>query len=486
MEKSLSMKKLFPFLIIACALAFAFYSFTEDTDIPKVKSSDNDSVVISKIFQQAYAGSGAYDALRGLCEKAPKRLSGSAGAQVAVEYMEQLMRDNNFDRVWLQPCMVPHWERGAPETGEISVTVKGKSATIPDFKIRHRVNVCALGGSEATPGNGLTAEVIEVTSFDELEKLGRKNIEGKIVFYNHPFDDRKTSTFHAYGEAVQYRWQGPPSAEKYGAVGCLVRSCTSSLDTFPHTGTMRNDSLRAKIPAAAISTVDAEFLHKQISKGEGTILFTLKMSCKWFADVKSYNVIGEITGSEHPEQVIVVGGHLDAWDLSEGAHDDGAGVTGSFEAVRLFKVLGIRPKHTIRCVSFMNEENGGRGGKAYADSAALKKEKHIAAIESDAGGFTPRGFGLDMSPDQKKKVQSWTSLFYPYGVYDFTRGGGGADIGPLKESGTPLLGLEPDCSRYFDFHHTEDDTFDNVNRRELQAGAASMAAMIYLIDKYGL
>lgn len=482
------MKKFIPSLFIASALAFAFYSFTGG-ESQKVKSSDNDSTVISKIYREAYAGSGAYDALRELCEKAPKRLSGSPGAQVAVEYMEQLMRDNNFDRVWLQPCMVPHWERGAPETGEIDFIIEGnnKSASkAQNSHIRTKVNVCALGGSEATPGNGLTAAVIEVTSFEELEKLGRKNIEGKIVFFNHPFDDRKTSTFHAYGETVQYRWQGPPSAEKFGAVGVLVRSCTSSIDTFPHTGTMRADSLRAKIPSAAISTMDAEFLHKQLAKGEGTVLFTLKMSCKWFPDVKSYNVIGEITGSEHPEQVIVVGGHLDAWDLSEGAHDDGSGVTGSFEAVRLFKVLGIRPKHTIRCVAFMNEENGGRGGQAYADSAALKKEKHIAAIESDAGGFTPRGFGLDMTPEQKKKVQSWSSLFYPYGVYDFTRGGGGADIGPLKKEGTPLLGLEPDGSRYFDFHHTEDDLFENVNRRELQAGAASMAAMIYLIDKYGL
>jgi hypothetical protein len=473
------MKKLLPFILVAAISAFAFSSFTPG-ETPKVKASDNDSVVISKIFQEAYTGSGAYDALKGLCEKAPKRLSGSAGAQVAVEYMQQLMKDNNFDRVWLQPCMVPHWERGIPETGELIVNIKGNKS------VRKKVNVCALGGSDATPENGLTAPVIEVKSFDELEKLGKKNIAGKIVFFNHPFDDRKVSTFHAYGEAVQFRYAGPAAAEKYGAVGVLVRSCTSSIDTFPHTGTMRADSLRAKIPSAAISTFDAEMLHKQLNMEHESMLFTLKMTCKWFPDVKSYNVIGEIIGSEHPEQVIVVGGHLDAWDLSEGAHDDGSGVAGSFEAVRLFKLLGIRPKHTIRCVAFMNEENGGRGGVAYADSASLKKEKHIAAIESDAGGFTPRGFGLDMTPEQKKKVQNWSPLFFPYGVYDFTQGGGGADIGPLKEAGTPLLGLHPDGSRYFDFHHTEDDLFENVNRRELQAGAASMAAMIYLIDKYGL
>ncbi|MDQ3112128.1 MAG: M20/M25/M40 family metallo-hydrolase [Bacteroidota bacterium] len=472
------MKKILPALLIASLFTLTIVAFTSGEN-PKVKPNDTDSTVIAKFYQEGYAGSGAYDALKGLCEKAPRRLSGSAGAQVAVEYMAQVMRDAKFDKVWLQPCMVPHWERGAPETGEMIVTAKGNKT------LKIKANVCALGGSEGTAENGLTAQVVEVSSFEELEKLGRKNIEGKIVFYNHPFDDRKVSTFHAYGEAVQYRWQGPPSAEKFGAVGCLVRSCTSSLDTFPHTGTMRADSLRAKIPSAAISTMDAEALHKWLGTNQ-PVMFTLKMSCKWFADVKSYNVIGEITGSEHPEQVIVVGGHLDAWDLSEGAHDDGTGVTGSFEAVRLFKVLGIRPKHTIRCVCFMNEENGGRGGQAYADSAAAKKEKHIAAIESDAGGFTPRGFGLEMTADQKKKVQGWSVLFYPYGVYDFTQGGGGADIGPLSEQGTPLLGLHPDGSRYFDYHHTEDDLFKNVNRRELQAGAASMAAMIYLIDKYGL
>jgi hypothetical protein len=473
------MKRLFLFLSIASISAFAFFSF-KTGETQKVRSSDNDSTVVAKIFQEAYAGSGAYDALRGLCEKAPRRLSGSAGAQVAVEYMAQVMRDAKFDKVWLQPCMVPHWERGIPETGEMIINQKGNQS------IRKKINVCALGGSDGTPENGLTARVIEVSSFDELEKLGKKNIEGKIVFYNHPFDDRKTSPFHAYGEAVQFRYGGPGAAEKYGAVGVLVRSCTGSIDTFPHTGSMRSDSLRAKIPSVAIATADAEELHKQLHMENEGVLVTIRMTCKWFPDVRSYNVIGEITGSEHPEQVIVVGGHLDAWDLSEGAHDDGAGVTGAFEAVRLFKLLGIRPKHTIRCVSFMNEENGGRGGEAYADSATLKKEKHIAAIESDAGGFTPRGFGLDMTPEQKKKVQSWSPLFYPYGVYDFTRGGGGADIGPLKKSGTPLLGLEPDGSRYFDFHHTEDDLFENVNRRELQSGAASMAAMIYLIDKYGL
>jgi carboxypeptidase Q len=471
----LIMKKIFPITFTTILISSISFSFKSGSDA-KVLASDNDSTVISKIYSEGYTSWEAYNNLKGLCEKAPKRLAGSPGAQVAVEYMEGVMKSYQFDKVWLQPCMVPHWVRGEHETGHI-IDANGKT--------KYEVNVAALGGSLATADNGLTAEIIEVKSFDELEKLGKKGVEGKIVFFNHPFDDRKISTFGAYGEAVEYRWQGPPNAEKYGAVGCIVRSVTSSIDTFPHTGTMRNDSLAAKIPSAAISTKDAEFLSGLLAKEKG-VKFYLKMSCKWYADEKSYNVIGEILGSEHPEQVICVGGHLDAWELGDGAHDDGTGVTGSVEAVRIFKALGIRPKHTIRCICFMNEENGGRGGKAYADSAKVKNEKHIAAIESDAGGFTPRGFGLEMSADQRKKVQAWQPLFLPYGVYDFSGAGGGSDIGPLKASGTALLGLEPDGSRYFDYHHTEDDVFKNVNRRELQAGAASMCAMLYLIDKYGL
>lgn len=471
------MKRLLLLSGCAAIASVVFFSFKNDNS-RLVTSSDNDSTVISKIYREAMVNGEAYENLRGLCTTAPKRLSGSPGAQKAVDYMEGVMKKCGFDKVWLQPCMVPHWVRGEAEQGELIVQGNGKPARI-------HMNVCALGGSVATPKEGITALVVEVGSFEELDKLGRKGVEGKIVFFNHKFDESKLNTFEGYGEAVQYRWQGPPAAEKYGAVAVLVRSVTSALDTFPHTGTTRNDSLAPKIPAAALSTLDAETLHSRMAKGE-KLSFFLKMNCQWLADEKSYNVIGEITGSEHPEQVIVVGGHLDAWELGDGAHDDGAGVTQSVEAIRLFKALGIRPKHTIRCVAFMNEENGGRGGHAYADSAIAKNEKHIAGLESDAGGFTPRGFGLEMSPEQKAKVRSWAPLFLPYGVYDFTHDDGGADIGPLAKQGTALIGLEPDGSRYFDYHHTEDDVFRNVNKRELHMGAASLSAMIYLIDKYGL
>ncbi|HTL82039.1 MAG TPA: M20/M25/M40 family metallo-hydrolase [Bacteroidia bacterium] len=466
-------KYLLPAFIV---VFFCIVSFRDDGNLYKVETTDNDSTVISKIYKEACVNGQAYDVLNGLCTKAPKRLSGSPGAQVAVDYMKSVMLNYGFDKVWLVPCMVPHWVRGDHERGFI---------ISPKTKTPIEVNVAALGGSLATPKDGLKGDVVEVSSFEDLDKLGKKGVEGKIVFFNHHWDDSKVSTFEAYGDAVQFRFQGPPAAEKYGAIGAIVRSCTSSIDTFPHTGTTRNDSLAPKIPCCAIATKDANTLHDMIAAQTG-IQFSLTMNCQWLPDEKSYNVVGEITGSESPKDIICAGGHLDAWELGDGANDDGAGVAQSVEAIRIFKALGIKPKHSIRCIAFMNEENGGRGGKAYCDSAKAHGEKHIAALESDAGGFTPRGFGLVMNADQKKKIVSWAPLFFQYGVYDFTHEGGGSDIGPLKDCGTPLLGLEPDGARYFDYHHTEIDVMKNVNRRELHLGAASMAAMMYLIDKYGL
>jgi carboxypeptidase Q len=375
------MKRLFPALLLTAALAGLLFSFRPDTTADAV--AETDSSQIARIYGEALVNGQAYENLRGLCQKAPKRLSGSPGAQVAVEYMKSVMEKAGFDKVWLQPCMVPHWERGAPETA--AIVVKGKADI--------HVNICALGGSQPTPEKGLVAPVVEVTSFEELEQIGKKGAAGKIVFFNHRFNESKLVTFDAYSEAVLYRWLGASTAEKYGAVGMIVRSVTGANDTFPHTGSQRSDSLAAKIPGAAISTKDADELHRILTT-EKEVSFRMRMSCRWFEDVLSYNVIGEIRGSEKPEEVILAGGHLDAWDLGEGAHDDGAGCVQAVEAIRIFRALGIRPKHTIRAVCFMNEENGGRGGKTYADSAEAKKEKHIAAIETDAGGFSPRGFSL--------------------------------------------------------------------------------------------
>jgi len=241
-----------------------------------------------------------------------------------------------------------------------------------------------------------------------------------------------------------------------------------------------------KIPAAAISTRDAERL-SALLKTDPNLKFYMRMTPQTLPDVLSYNVIGEIKGTEKPDEIIVVGGHLDSWDVGEGAHDDGTGIVQSMEVLRLFKEMGIKPKRTIRAVLFMNEENGLRGGRKYAEEAKAKGEVHIAAIESDAGGFTPRGFGIDGNDDQYAKVLTWKPLLVPYGLHDLSRGGGGADIGPLKGQGTvALIGFKPDSQRYFDYHHTEIDTFETVNRREMQLGAASMASLVYLISQYGL
>jgi len=297
-------------------------------------------------------------------------------------------------------------------------------------------------------------------------------------------DPTKIRTFQAYGAAVKQRGLGAVEAAKYGGIAAIVRSMTPLHDDNPHTGAMHYKDSVEKIPAAAISTNAADLLSAQLKK-DPHLKFFLKQTCKTLADVKSYNVVGEIKGTEHPEEIIVVGGHLDSWDLGKGAHDDGSGCVQSIEVLRLFKSLGIKPKRTVRAVMFMNEENGLMGGKKYAEIAEKNKEKHIVAIESDAGGFSPRGFSMTASDEKYQKVKSWKPLLEPYGIYNFTQGGGGADISPLEPMGVPVMELEPDSQRYFDFHHACTDTFENVNKRELELGGASMAALIYLISEHG-
>jgi hypothetical protein len=374
--------------------------------------------------------------------------------------------------------MVPHWVRGAKEVGMI---IDGKNK-IP-------VPIAALGMSVATPKEGITANIIEVHSLKELDTLGESVIKGKIVFFNRPFDPRFIETLRAYGTAGDQRNMGPAAAAKYGAVGVIVRSLTETLDNYPHTGATRYAPDGVKIPAAAISTKAANQLSTLLKQRKLPLIkFYFKQNCEMRPDTLSYNVVGELTGSENPNKFITVGGHLDSWDLAEGAHDDGTGVMGSVEAVRILKVLGYKPKNTIRAVFFMNEENGDKGGIKYAELAAQNKEEHIAAIESDLGGFTPRGFGFTgLTSHQFKNLASWKTLFEPYGSSRFLVGGGGSDIGPLKEKapGVILIGFDPDSQRYFDVHHTPNDIFENVNKRELELGAASMASLIYLIDQHG-
>jgi hypothetical protein len=338
----------------------------------------------------------------------------------------------------------------------------------------------------ATPDTGLRSKVIEVQGLEDLKEYGKEQIEGKIVFYNRPMRADLIHTFSAYGGCVDQRYSGAAEAAKYGAAGVIVRSLSHKIDDNPHTGSMSYGDLpdSKRIPAAAISTRDAEYLSSMLKLNKD-LDFYYKINSRNYPDVESHNVIGEIKGSEKPEEIIVVGGHLDSWDIGDGAHDDGAGVVQSMEVLRLFKEAGIRPKRTIRVVLFMNEENGLRGGNKYAEVAKQKNERHVFALESDAGGFTPRGFSFDASPSQFEQVEKWKPLFEPYLIHYFKRGGSGADIGPLKNGSTVLAGLRPDSQRYFDYHHAATDTFDAVNKRELELGAATMASLIYMVDKYG-
>ncbi len=449
------MKKLFLFLLLP-NLTF---------------SQVNDSSTISNIYKAALTKSDCYETLRYLCKNIGPRLSGSDNAEKSVKYIEEKMKSYGFDRVYLQEVKVPVWRRLDEAKAEI-------------VSSKQKLNICALGGSVATSAKGIKAEVIEVQSFEELDKLGEKNIKGKIVFYNRPMEPTHIETFHAYGSAVNQRGSGASKAAKYGAVACLVRSMNMRIDEFPHTGAMRYDDQYTRIPAAAISTRDAELLSASLKK-QNTNVF-MKFNCDTLPDKVSYNVIGEIKGSVYPDKIITIGGHLDSWDLGEGAHDDGAGCVQSLEVLHLLKTLGIRPKHTIRAVMFMNEENGLRGGKKYAEEAKRLNENHLAAIETDAGGFTPRGFSIDAPANVISKIKSWEYLLKPYGLHDIAKGGSGADIGPLRAPGITLIGYRPDSQRYFDVHHASTDVFEAVNKRELELGAASIAALVYLIDQYGL
>lgn len=439
----------------------------------------SESAFIRKIYNQALTDGRCYPWLKDLCFDIGHRLSGSPGAEKAVKWSKATLDTLGLDSVWLQPVTVPHWVRGAAEQVKVTGNKSGKAI---------QLKALALGGSVGTDGKSIQGEVIEIKSWDVLDSLNERGIRGKIVFYNRPMDPTKLHTFEAYGGAVDQRVQGPSRAAQYGAVGVLVRSMGFRIDDFPHTGSLRYDSTYTLIPAVAISTAGAEQL-STLLKTEGRVNASMTLNCQTLPDVLSYNVIGEIRGSEFPDQVILVGGHLDSWDVGHGAHDDGAGCTQSMDVLRYLRQLGYQPRYTIRCVLFMNEENGLRGGHEYADEAKRKGEFHLCAIESDAGGFTPRGFSFDGDDSVInrlfEKVSEFEDLFEPYGLRLY-RGGSGADIGPLKNHKGLLTGYRPDSQRYFDYHHTAADVFDAVNQRELELGAASMAALVYLLDKYGL
>ncbi len=444
-----------------------------------LQAQAEDSLFISKIADEVLVSGKIYDNLRVLCKTVGGRLSGSPQKFKAEEWGMATLKAAGAGKVYLQECKVPHWIRGGKD--QAWYTYQDASGKI----IKETLDVLALGNSVGTGKTGVKATVVYCNNFDDLEKQ-KDNIKGKIVFFNYPFNEKYVQPFRAYGESGLYRRSGPSRAAKYGALAVVIRSMSGSTDNNPHTGITQYDTAYAKIPCAAMGLHDADKLSSLLKEGKNIELY-YQSNAQMLPDTIGHNVIGEIAGSASPQEIITIGGHLDSWDPAEGAQDDGAGCVHAIEVLRSLKALGYQPKHTIRIVLFADEENGGRGGEAYAEGGKTSGEKHLFAFESDAGGFTPRGIGFSMAAEQLAKMQTWLPLFIPYGVYQFTMGGGVSDIGPLHQVlKTPVAGLFPDGNRYFDLHHARNDTFENVNKRELELGAVNITALVYLIDKYGL
>lgn len=428
-----------------------------------------DSIQFSQISLEILNNGKGYTELRDLTKNIGHRLSGSAAYEKSVQWAAQKLRDAGADKVWLQEVMIPVWERGKESLHIQTSNGKWKS-----------LKMLSLGNSEGTGGKDVSGEIIMVKSLEEYDQLPAEKVKGKIVFFNHPFNQGYVQTFLGYRDAGVYRRTAASLTAKKGGKFAIIRSLSSAFDDVPHTGAMKYDDDVAKVPAVAIGNTTADELEKLLNNQKVTA--KLNSNCGMKGEKLSHSVIGEITGKKD-KSVIVVGGHLDSWDVGEGAHDDGAGIVQSIEVLRTFKKLGIKNNHTIRVVCFANEENGLKGGLQYGKTVKESNEKHLFAIESDAGGFSPRGISLEMNEPQRNQIISWGNLFLPYGVYNFEGRYSGADIYPLRDMGVPTAELVPDPQRYFDIHHTEEDTFEKVNRRELLLGAAVMTQLIYMIDK---
>ena len=429
-----------------------------------------DSIQFKNISDEMLVNGTAYENLRDLTQNIGHRLSGSEAYEKATDWAVLKLKEAGADKVWKEEVMVPVWERGKE-----SLQIKDKSGKWKSLRM------LSLGNSEGSKGKDIEAEIVFVKNKEDFDKLTDAQIKGKIIFFNYAFNQKFISTGQAYGDAGKYRRSSASWAGKRGAKAVIIRSLSSAFDDVPHTGMMKYDADdTAKIPAVAIGPKSADELEKTLKTQK--VFAKLNSNATMKGEKLSYSVIGEITGKKD-QSVIVVGGHLDSWDVGEGAQDDGAGIVQSIEILRTFKKLGLKNNHTIRVVCFANEENGVKGGNQYAENIKKKNEKHIFAVESDGGGFTPRGFGLVMSPEKRKEVQSWRNLFLPYGVHNFEYQYAGTDIEPMQEFGVPLAELSPDSQRYFEIHHSDEDTFDKVNRRELLLGAAVMGQLIYIIDK---
>lgn len=424
---------------------------------------------IKDIYTTALGEQQAYQWLHHLCTVIGPRPSGSEAANQAAHWAKEMLMQSGADTAWLQPVEVPKWYRGEERA---AIYAGGEAVFVP---------TTALGGSVPTPKEGIKAEVVEVGSFEELEQLGREGVEGKIVFYNTYMDHSLISTFNAYGRAVNYRWAGAMRAAEYGAVATVMRSVTLLRDNYPHTGAMGYGESTVKIPSAALSWQAADLLHSNLQSGSPVFL-DLYLDCGVQGTAINYNVIADFKGSERPEELMLVGGHLDSWDLGQGAQDDGAGVVHAMEVPHLLRAVGYKSRRTVRVVLWANEEFGLDGAKAYANWAKEHNVHHWVAMESDAGGDVPRGFGVGSDDERVALVQSYAPYLNPYGLWELAKGGGGADLSPLSGHDDFFIGYRPESQRYFDFHHSARDRIDAIHPRSLEMGSASMAALFYLLD----
>jgi carboxypeptidase Q len=411
-----------------------------------------------RIIDAALADSTAWQKMARITDSYGHRLAGSASLERALDDIVESMRQDGLENVHAEPAMVPHWVRGE-ESAEL---LEPRRAPLP---------LLGLGGSVGTARRGITAEVLVVSTFDELTRRAGE-ARGKIVLFDE--------VWQGYGRTVQYRGNAANAAARVGAVAALIRSVTPHALRTPHTGAMHYDSAGTRIPSAALTVEDAMMLHRMQDRGQ-RIVVHLTMGARTLPDAPSRNVMGEIRGTERPDEVVVIGGHTDSWDVGQGAMDDMGGVVVAWEAVRLMQRLGLRPRRTVRVVGWVNEENGTRGGEAYRDAHRDQLEGHVLAIESDGGVFRPSGFGFSGSDSAMAIVRQIGGLLRRIGADTVTNGGGGTDIGPITALGVPAMGLETDGPRYFWYHHTNADTPDKLDPREMAQCVAAMAVMAYVV-----
>ncbi|MFI5213346.1 MAG: M28 family metallopeptidase [Gemmatimonadales bacterium] len=410
------------------------------------------------ILASALRDSSAWNRLAELTDRFGNRLSGSAALEHTIDWVLEQMRRDGLDNVRGEPVMVPHWVRGE------------ESADLVEPRAAH-LSMLGLGGSVGTPDRGITAEVLVVSSFDELTRRAAE-ARGKIVLFDEPYV--------SYGATVRYRFGAAVAAAKLGAAAALIRSVAAYSIHSPHTGVMGYDSMTPRIPTAALAVEDAMMLHRMQDRGQHVVV-KLVMHAQTLPDAPSRNTIGELAGRERPQEIVILSGHMDSWDVGTGAMDDAGGVVVSWEAVRLLKRLGLVPRRTIRVIGWTNEENGTRGGDGYRDRHAAELDDHLLAIESDGGVFKPNGFGFTGSDSARAMVRDIVTLLRPLGADTIGRQGGGTDIEPIMTRGVPGMGLGTDGSRYFWFHHSDGDTVDKLDPREMAQCVAAMAIMAYVV-----